>query len=81
MFTRDSDLLEELTQHYSLLSQFTFNYYLSSHNVIKLIELDVELTKNVDREVFIIILYDNPTTLKKTLQDLKNVDVECIVID
>ena len=81
LLTGSNQLALELVSHYSLLSNYVFYHYLSSHNVVDMIDVDLELTKSVDREVMIVVVYHNECLLEYVTNYYKNKPIEVEVLD
>ena len=80
LFVDDKKLALDLVEHYTMLSDIVFYHYLSSHNICLEIDSDLDLTKELNREVIIVVYYHNDELLNYMLNYYNDKEVQMEVI-
>ena len=79
VFTNNKEYSYELVEHYNKLGIFSFHHYLINHRVVNMIQDDLELFKNLNNELVVVVFYTHNELLDYAKEVLK-VDYELEVV-
>ena len=80
LLTRDKVQALDLVSHYTLLCNIVFYHYLSSYKVVEMINYDLELIDDLQREVMIVVHYDNDELLDYVQEYYEHRGIEVVVV-